>query len=1087
MKDQDLADRKALGRCIPAKNKSMWRTIRNCLFPARVAEGPPDWHTLLALSMVIIATVGAIVAGGAAIAEQEANRLERLLTWGHEISLTKRQVLLADAATRAGLEVRIKSLDKQGEAYLEAANHPGVNQVWLKSQAQEEFAAARALLPFLTVLPNPFQDKQLSVENNFQKAVAFYLAGLGFGTVWRDPLGTIKEQQATGPPNIWEPLDQKLEDAHLMVRRLASGVVLFVAALILLTLANILSHRQFLQNKFFVLGWLTVFGATVFVGFILFRHWELISDLVVILRAQGFSQLVIFLAPPLLLVVLLVWASINFLHKSRQWYKSGRPREEEKTGPQDEEMLEAEAAEARQASGFLSLREAPDEFSRCTVLLIAITVFWSAVCGLGYSYSASMAGTAAHGALKSMLEMDSRSSRTHTTVNHLLVEIANLQEQSARRAVVLQRSQDEDSLRGNDSPGLGKILVQVQDRALHDKTSQELSELLGNPYSGAEADLWFPEKLKWLGLRSLINNWWEPFAQWDAFSQRSLAWHAKAQIFLGILTVLAMATYLFAQAHGMGEGTGGNRLIRNGLRLLKIAVLCFGIILVSSLVEFYQTGTAKEVQAAQSYAIAEQRRQTAQNPQDFQVVINFLENTIAKNPNFGRAHLALASALNDVRSSQSGEGYVSLPTKDQLPLSIAHQEKALQVLKASGYAEPAALLSGLGFDTLLLALEQKHLPEVQTSLAYLQKAREKASEGGNLRQVAMLGWNLALARLASGKSHEIPPETIHQIVGMGDHRLLVSCFTDLELVEKYYVGLHPGRDCRAVVAKAKEQLVGAWPQPKTTSTETTPLAPECGDRATGSPSLEVSPQTVQWRGKLPQIQTGRDRLVLVWYAKDPDWGVWRALPEVSNPVAADELIKAENPTGSRVIPRSYLAGSNYRNCLKSGQYKAELYLNGTLTGPPPETTGVWGEVEPKRLLALNVGLCLPKSWISLDIPPELGDIAPLVHGYQSPDRQPAAFVFTFYASQSRPDADKSAAVKRAQNLLTKGPWGITDAEVFIPYTPGGCKAVPGGTRGLYRQWSTREGVQHVGIVLLGATPLCELCNTLDSMGDIYNR
>jgi hypothetical protein len=109
----------------------------------------------------------------------------------------------------------------------------------------------------------------------------------------------------------------------------------------------------------------------------------------------------------------------------------------------------------------------------------------------------------------------------------------------------------------------------------------------------------------------------------------------------------------------------------------------------------------------------------------------------------------------------------------------------------------------------------------------------------------------------------------------------------------------------------------------------------------------------------------------------------------------------------------------------------------------------------------------------------------MVHGYQSPDQQPAAFVFTFYTSQSRQDADRNAAVKRAKDLLIKGPWHITDADVFVPYTPDGCKAVATGTRGLYRQWSTIKGVQHVGIVLLGATPLGELCDTLDSMADIY--
>ena len=40
-----------------------------------------------------------------------------------------------------------------------------------------------------------------------------------------------------------------------------------------------------------------------------------------------------------------------------------------------------------------------------------------------------------------------------------------------------------------------------------------------------------------------------------------------------------MAIYLFAQAHSLGEGFGGRRLLRYGLALLGNSVLCFVIIL----------------------------------------------------------------------------------------------------------------------------------------------------------------------------------------------------------------------------------------------------------------------------------------------------------------------------------------------------------------------------------------------------------------------------------------------------------------------------------------------------------------------------
>ena len=105
------------------------------------------------------------------------------------------------------------------------------------------------------------------------------------------------------------------------------------------------------------------------------------------------------------------------------------------------------------------------------------------------------------------------------------------------------------------------------------KQKKLAQDLMADPKIGVEADRWFPEKLKAKPLEK--TNWWESLALWDLASQRSLAWHAKAQILLGILTVLAMAIYLFAQAHSLEEGLGGRRLMRYGLALLGNSLLCF--------------------------------------------------------------------------------------------------------------------------------------------------------------------------------------------------------------------------------------------------------------------------------------------------------------------------------------------------------------------------------------------------------------------------------------------------------------------------------------------------------------------------------
>ena len=140
--------------------------------------------------------------------------------------------------------------------------------------------------------------------------------------------------------------------------------------------------------------------------------------------------------------------------------------------------------------------------------------------------------------------------------------------------------------------------------------------MLLDQQAGVDVDLWFPEKIKVRPLET--TNWWESLARWDLASQRSLAWHAKAQILLGILTVLAMAIYLFAQAHSLEEGFGGRRLMRYGLALLGNSLLCFVIILVVTFQETQRAKISHQDEAAKAFGNAMQKHRTARSFQEFQ-------------------------------------------------------------------------------------------------------------------------------------------------------------------------------------------------------------------------------------------------------------------------------------------------------------------------------------------------------------------------------------------------------------------------------------------------------------------------------------
>ncbi len=625
--------------------------------------------------------------------------------------------------------------------------------------------------------------------------------------------------------------------------------------------------------------------------------------------------------------------------------------------------------------------------------------------------------------------------------------------------------------------------AKVHDTMVNEENRKKLKDSLSDPEVGGEADLLFPKKLKARPLETI--NWWESLAQWDLASQRSLAWHAKAQILLGILTVLAMAIYLFAQAHSLEEGFGGRRLMGYGLALVGNSVLCFIMILLVIYQESDRAKLSHEAEAAKAYGAAMQKDLTARRGPEFQKVVDDLNKAIEANPKLARARLSLAYALQDLRSSQAGEFYISLPGKDTLTESIGHLKTAIQAMLANGYAAPAALLSFLGCDTLMLAFDKNDLAGVREALTYFQKAEAQGIHGGNKTTMAMIHWNLATTRLAAGESQEIDPKAFRLLNEAGDANLIISSFTDLEVLEKYYPYLHGGTNCQAAVEQAKQRLIEAFVRQDWERGAVESPIPVCGDLLPKEPEIMVSPQTVEWRGHLPQLQKDQDKLCLIWYIKDADWGVWRALPTVSGPVNPKELSPDKTIPESWFIRRSYLAESAFRSCLLPGTYKAELYLNGRLFSSPCDVENLPEDFAPQRLLHLNVGLCCPKDWKLYTFPKQMGDNEFIGRIFANSKQRPTACVFTFYASRAVQDPKDPPAVKWARQILSQKPLNLPDNWALAPYNPEACAAPPPGVAGLYKQWVTPDGVHHVGVVFIGTAPFCDLCNTLASMDNLY--
>lgn len=998
------------------------------------------WHQVLARLMVVVATFGAIVSGLTAIAENEAEGLTRQLTQGQHLGLTYRQEQLTDRATREPLQGRLEACINLGQKFLDAENMAGVNERQLSAldlntqHAQEEFAAARALLPFVNVLKFPF-DKKLTPEQTLQKRTAFYLAGLGFETSWPGPeISGAPKKDKDSSKLIWQPLVHKLEAAQESAHGLALVVVLFVSALVLFAIAD-LWKRWVLY-----LGILVACGALVcFIDVI--RTYGFMSTVALIIT-QSWPLLV----AKILLLGLLIFALIDLL----LIIKSPTAAGDEADGEEDGE-LESELHEAKGYAGaILYIREATRGFSRVIVLLIVIAVFCTALCGYWYSGASSRAAKAAQEAIEDLIEMNCRVSQHNASINSIISGQAKIQEGRARYAARQQWQPPVPAPTGA-SPDAARAWTEEDGG----RDESQNHTWLDDPHFGIDADPQFPQRLKSLPLQYRDSNWYEPFALWDAHSQRSLVWHRQARVFLSILTVLAMAIYLFGQGHSMGHGWASLGLVFCGLVLLAISIL----LAVCTLAGERQIAETQEEKAAVHYAAAMAKSSMANSSGEFREVIDELEQAVERRPDFALARLALADVSRRNSSSQDGKDFLSFPTQTELQKIVDLKQNALDNLKKCGYAEPPVLLKSLGFNTLLLALQTKSLAQVQKSIAYLQQAYLKGC--GDPGIAAEIKWNLGLARLAAGERPRADTGAL-TAGGIGTD-LIVDAFTDLEICSQYYGSLHPGKEFTAVIPD-KELLAAVWTE-KSVSTDPAPKV---------SVSIAVSAHAVRWRGQLPEFDPGQDRLFIVWYHLDRDWGVWRAIPGVSGPV---DNFQVKRSQGSLEIERSFLAQTGYTRCLPAGSYKAEVYLNGRLTPDPAVTTNSANGFKPVSLSDLNVGLCRPENWRPFDPPKEFKEQGILMRGFQTEEGRPAAFFFTFYLPRS---ASRPEIINRVKTLLQQA--GITGAEVFVPYESQRAAALaePSATV-LYKHWITGEGVQHVGVAFPGAAPVAALCQTLDSL------
>ncbi|MGD9925219.1 MAG: hypothetical protein AB7V13_27795, partial [Pseudorhodoplanes sp.] len=150
-------------------------------------------RTLIALTMLLVAALGAGIAGWAAIKQQTSAALERRLAQAQTMELAERLPLIDFSRSARGLQQRLDThLTEAGRqralADATRASDPGRAR-FHDISAQEETLKANVLRPFVEFLPNIINDDQTLDERRIGLVAAGSLQRRGFQAAWTEGNG----------------------------------------------------------------------------------------------------------------------------------------------------------------------------------------------------------------------------------------------------------------------------------------------------------------------------------------------------------------------------------------------------------------------------------------------------------------------------------------------------------------------------------------------------------------------------------------------------------------------------------------------------------------------------------------------------------------------------------------------------------------------------------------------------------------------------------------------------------------------------------------------------------------------------------
>ncbi|MEZ5316151.1 MAG: hypothetical protein R2752_02005 [Vicinamibacterales bacterium] len=1053
--------------------------------------------------MIVAAALGATVAFWIARTEQGAARRHRQLTRAQMVEISLRQAIVGDLGFRANFESYQRANRGRAAAFQEdadrirAADPEQAGQ--LEIRAQQELQLSRLTGTLLAA----FRDwGSGNAKAQIDARVTEELSRLGFATAPAPAApheapgaATPAAPEGTGAPDgdapptgqaeardtsydgiiharqlpLWAPLMAAIEDLHHHIPLLAIGVVLFVAALVALTFADLLAARPAAANVALLAGAAAMAGALIAVII-----WDTSTWLPLALVAVASGG---------------IGLGLRALG-AFSVHTDGDPAHPPELEP-------------RQFAGaHVVLHHARNLRERALVALTAVTVLLSSVVGWWYADALTQANEATHRAFASEVELNNLTGERWLVASGgaitAALELFNARTRCtfATQAAALPPS--------GTGPGAQAILEADRDR--------ECRALGQPPYDQQatfvdEADFDSGDQPGSRIFAEIRNrgpvNPSQLYALADGYISLAEAWETKSVIYVFGLTLFAIALYLLSQSTSMGENLPGFVLAASGTVL---AAATFGyalhlyrqpVMAAGTLPEGCAgTGTPVELAAA-FYGDATRIFDAAATGEDYQKAADLLSCAVAVRPDFARAQYDRSRAASLISQGDLGNDYTSFPTRARVAEIQASYAEMVAVLERGGWTPTTRLLNSYGFNTILAALADGDRARLDEAVSILERGLAVdgiATPDGTVDAVRLtnatstqvdhsrlLLTNLALARLARNERQAAAAAYRALVDGLhaGENQPLVgSSLSDLNILAGHCAALYgdaAAETCASVadgIADARRMLLVGRSAPV-----------EGGGRtAVTQAAAWIHPSRAGWSARASGFDARRDTFAVVWSSYSDDWGVWRVVQPLFRTVDPRRL------QAGGVVSDVTVYDSSPSYCLPPGRYRAEFFLNGRPLGDgAPEEFEMRG-YRNYRSREMDVAMCVPDDWTLSDFR-QNDEGRHLVRAFTTPNNRSALYVFTFFTPKHLAGTGTAAPLDRGWSMLkrlTRNP--PADALFYQAASKfQGCGApIPGGTI-LSRTWTAGDGLVHVAMVMGDFAPNGQACQVLESIGAYYDR